>query len=76
QLQELSQYAFLLFPWVDLLHDSSILALCMTVVDLPVRSLTARAEDRQTKGSNRRKRTKLAISKLSAKESDRRKDWT
>ncbi|MHB8190702.1 MAG: RNA-guided endonuclease InsQ/TnpB family protein [Ferrimicrobium sp.] len=31
---------------------------------------------RQTKGSNRRKRTKLAISKLSAKESDRRKDWT
>ncbi|EQD67533.1 DNA (cytosine-5-)-methyltransferase, partial [mine drainage metagenome] len=31
---------------------------------------------RQTKGSNRRKRTKLAIAKLSAKESDRRKDWT
>ncbi|MHB8191098.1 MAG: transposase, partial [Ferrimicrobium sp.] len=30
---------------------------------------------RQTKGSNRRKRTKLAIAKLSAKESDRRKDW-
>ncbi|MHB8345564.1 MAG: RNA-guided endonuclease TnpB family protein, partial [Ferrimicrobium sp.] len=31
---------------------------------------------RQTKGSNRRKRTKLAIAKLSAKETDRRKDWT
>ncbi|MHB8191425.1 MAG: RNA-guided endonuclease InsQ/TnpB family protein, partial [Ferrimicrobium sp.] len=31
---------------------------------------------RQAKGSNRRKRTKLAISKLSARETDRRKDWT
>ncbi len=30
---------------------------------------------RQTKGSNRRNRTKLSIAKLSAKESDRRKDW-
>ncbi|MHB8343698.1 MAG: transposase, partial [Ferrimicrobium sp.] len=30
---------------------------------------------RQTKGSNRRKRTKLAIAKLAAKETDRRKDW-
>ena len=30
---------------------------------------------RQTKGSNRRNATKLAIAKLSAKETDRRKDW-
>ncbi|EQD71672.1 DNA (cytosine-5-)-methyltransferase, partial [mine drainage metagenome] len=30
---------------------------------------------RQVKGSNRRKATKLAIAKISAKESDRRKDW-
>ena len=30
---------------------------------------------RQVKGSNRRNQTKLAIAKLSAKESDRRKDW-
>jgi hypothetical protein len=30
---------------------------------------------RQVKGSNRRNKTKLAIAKLSAKESDRRKDW-
>lgn len=30
---------------------------------------------RQVKGSNRRNRTKLAIAKLAAKESDRRKDW-
>ncbi|MHB8190899.1 MAG: RNA-guided endonuclease TnpB family protein, partial [Ferrimicrobium sp.] len=30
---------------------------------------------RQTKGSNRRKRTKLAIAKLAARETDRRKDW-
>ncbi|MHB1903771.1 MAG: RNA-guided endonuclease InsQ/TnpB family protein [Ferrimicrobium sp.] len=30
---------------------------------------------RQVKGSKRRSRTKLAIAKLSAKESDRRKDW-
>ncbi len=30
---------------------------------------------RQTKGSNRRKRTKLAVAKLLAKEADRRKDW-
>ncbi len=30
---------------------------------------------RQVKGSNRRKATKLAIAKLSAKETDRRKDW-
>jgi len=30
---------------------------------------------RQTKGSHRRNRTKLSIAKLSAKESDRRKDW-
>jgi len=31
--------------------------------------------NRQVKGSNRRKATKLAIAKLSAKEADRRKDW-
>ena len=30
---------------------------------------------RQTKGSNRRNAIKLAIAKLSAKETDRRKDW-
>ena len=30
---------------------------------------------RQTKGSNRRKATKLAIAKISAREKDRRKDW-
>ena len=30
---------------------------------------------RQVKGSNRRARTKLAVAKLAAKESDRRKDW-
>jgi len=30
---------------------------------------------KQTKGSNRRKATKLAVAKLSAKEKDRRKDW-
>ncbi|WP_298403707.1 transposase, partial [Ferrimicrobium sp.] len=30
---------------------------------------------RQVKGSNRRNQPKLAIAKLSAKESDRRKDW-
>uniref|UniRef100_UPI0023F4E539 transposase n=1 Tax=Ferrimicrobium acidiphilum TaxID=121039 RepID=UPI0023F4E539 len=30
---------------------------------------------RQTKGSNRRNATKLAIAKLSAKGTDRRKDW-
>ncbi|MHB1903429.1 MAG: RNA-guided endonuclease InsQ/TnpB family protein [Ferrimicrobium sp.] len=30
---------------------------------------------RQVKGSNRRNKTKLAIAKLSVKESDRRKDW-
>ena len=30
---------------------------------------------RQVKGSNRRNQTKLAIAKLSAKETDRRKDW-
>ncbi|KJF17502.1 RNA-guided endonuclease InsQ/TnpB family protein [Acidithrix ferrooxidans] len=30
---------------------------------------------RQSKGSNRRKATKLAIAKLSAREVDRRKDW-
>ena len=30
---------------------------------------------RQTKGSTRRKATRLAITKLAAKESDRRKDW-
>ena len=30
---------------------------------------------RQVKGSNRRNQPKLAVAKLSAKESDRRKDW-
>ncbi len=30
---------------------------------------------RQTKGSNRKSRTKLAIAKISAREKDRRKDW-
>ncbi|MHB8342902.1 MAG: transposase [Ferrimicrobium sp.] len=30
---------------------------------------------RQTKGFSRRKRTKLALAKLAAKETDRRKDW-
>ncbi len=30
---------------------------------------------RQQKGSNRRNRTKLAVARLSARESDRRKDW-
>ena len=34
-----------------------------------------RKMSRQTKGSHRRNRTKLSIAKLSAKESDGRKDW-
>jgi transposase len=38
--------------------------------------LLQRRQARQRKGSRRRERTKLAISRLKAKDTDRRRDWT